>query len=152
MLSMLEYISTAVMSNERNDPKAATWVYFDEIYLLLRDSLSANFLYTSWKRFRKYNAYATGITQNVQNCLTNDTAYAMLANSEFVVMLRQTKDIDSVVELYGLSEPQRKYLLLAQPGEGIIKMGNSLIPFNNPQPKDTKTYKLLTTKPGEMEG
>ena len=40
---------------------------------------------------------------------------------------------------------------LAQPGEGIIKMGNSLIPFNNPQPKDTKTYKLLTTKPGEME-
>lgn len=131
--------------------KAATWVYFDEIYLLLRDSLSANFLYTSWKRFRKYNAYATGITQNVQDCLTNDTAYAMLANSEFVVMLRQTKDIDSVVELYGLSEPQRKYLLLAQPGEGIIKMGNSLIPFNNPQPKDTKTYKLLTTKPGEME-
>lgn len=119
--------------------------------LLLRDSLSANFLYTSWKRFRKYNAYATGITQNVQDCLTNDTAYAMLANSEFVVMLRQTKDIDSVVELYGLSEPQRKYLLLAQPGEGIIKMGNSLIPFNNPQPKDTKTYKLLTTKPGEME-
>ena len=137
MLSMLEYINTAVMSNERNDPKAATWVYFDEIYLLLRDSLSANFLYTSWKRFRKYNAYATGITQNVQDCLTNDTAYAMLANSEFVVMLRQTKDIDSVVELYGLSEPQRKYLLLAQPGEGIIKMGNSLIPFNNPQPKDT---------------
>ena len=151
MLSMLEYINTAVMSNERNDPKAATWVYFDEIYLLLRDSLSANFLYTSWKRFRKYNAYATGITQNVQDCLTNDTAYAMLANSEFVVMLRQTKDIDSVVELYGLSDPQRKYLLLAQPGEGIIKMGNSLIPFNNPQPKDTKTYKLLTTKPGEME-
>ena len=151
MLSMLEYINTAVMSNERNDPKAATWVYFDEIYLLLRDSLSANFLYTSWKRFRKYNAYSTGITQNVQDCLTNDTAYAMLANSEFVVMLRQTKDIDSVVELYGLSEPQRKYLLLAQPGEGIIKMGNSLIPFNNPQPKDTNTYKLLTTKPGEME-
>ena len=70
MLSMLEYINTAVMSNERNDPKAATWVYFDEIYLLLRDSLSANFLYTSWKRFRKYNAYATGITQtpNLWSC------------------------------------------------------------------------------------
>ena len=26
MLSMLEYINTCVMSNERNDPKAATWV------------------------------------------------------------------------------------------------------------------------------
>ena len=151
MLSMLEYINTAVMGNERNDPQAATWVYFDEIYLLLRDSLSANFLYTSWKRFRKYNAYATGITQNVQDCLTNDTAYAMLANSEFVVMLRQTKDIDSVVELYGLSAPQRSHLLLAQPGQGILKMGNNLIPFLNNYPKDSKTYRLLTTKPGEME-
>ena len=56
MLSMLEYINTCVMSNERNDPKAATWVYFDEIYLLLRDKLSSQFLYTSWKRFRKYNS------------------------------------------------------------------------------------------------
>ena len=36
-------------------------------------------------------------------------------------------------------------------GTALAAMGNSLIPFNNPQPKDTKTYKLLTTKPGEME-
>lgn len=150
MLSMLEYINTCVMHNERNDPAAATWVYFDEIYLLLRDALSAHFLFVSWKRFRKYNAYATGITQNVQDCLSNDTAYSLLANSEFVVMLRQTKDIDSVVELYGLSEPQKKYLLLADPGQGILKMGNSLIPFVNDYPKNTKTYRLLTTKPGEL--
>lgn len=151
MLSMLEYINTCVMSNERNDPKAATWVYFDEIYLLLRDKLSSQFLYTSWKRFRKYNAYATGITQNVQDCLSNDTAYAMLANSEFVCMLRQTKDIDSVVELYGLSDPQKNYLKLAKPGQGILKMGNNLIPFVNDHPTNTKIYRLLTTKPGEME-
>lgn len=150
MLSMLEYINTCVMKNDRTDPEAATWVYFDEIYLLLRNELSAHFLFISWKRFRKYNAYATGITQNVQDCLSNDTAYAMLANSEFVVMLRQTKDIDSVVKLYGLSEPQRNYLLLAQPGQGILKMGNALIPFENEYPKDTTTYRLLTTKPGEV--
>lgn len=151
MLSMLEYINTRVMENNRSDPEAATWAYFDEIYLLLRNELSAHFLFVSWKRFRKYNAYATGITQNVQDCLANDTAYAMLANSEFVVMLRQTKDIDSVAELYGLSEPQRNYLLLAQPGQGILKMGNALIPFENEYPKGTKTYRLLTTKPGETE-
>ena len=151
MLSMLEFINTQVVQGDRSSPDAATWVYFDEVYLLLRNELSAHFLYTSWKRFRKYNAYATGITQNVQDCLSNDTAYAMLANSEFVVLLRQTKDIDSVAELYGLSEPQRNYLLLARPGQGILKLGNSLIPFENDYPKQTKTYRLLTTKPGEME-
>ena len=68
----------------------------------------APFLYQSWKRFRKYNAYATGITQNAQDCLTNDTACAVLSNSEFVVMLRQTKDILPLRKLYGLSEPQQE--------------------------------------------
>ena len=124
--------------------------FFGGVVIYFANELSAHFLYVSWKRFRKYNAYATGITQSVQDCLSNDTAYAMLANSEFVVLLRQTKDIDSVAELYGLSEPQKNYLLLARPGQGILKLGNSLIPFENEYPKN-KTYQLLTTKPGEME-
>lgn len=151
MLYMLEFINTRVMTTERSSSACATWVYFDEIYLLLQNELSAHFLFTSWKRFRKYNAFATGITQNVEDCLSNSTAYAMLANSEFVCMLRQTKDIDHVVELYGLSDIQRNYLLKARPGQGILKMGNALIPFVNDYPKNTKSYRLLTTKPGELE-
>lgn len=151
MLYMLEFINTRVMTTERSSSACATWVYFDEIYLLLQNELSAQFLFTSWKRFRKYNAFATGITQNIEDCLSNSTAYAMLANSEFVCMLRQTKDIDHVVELYGLSDIQRNYLLKARPGQGILKMGNALIPFVNDYPKNTKSYHLLTTKPGELE-
>ena len=145
MLYMLEFINTRVMTTERSSSTCATWVYFDEIYLLLQNELSAQFLFTSWKRFRKYNAFATGITQNIEDCLSNSTAYAMLANSEFVCMLRQTKDIDHVVELYGLSDIQRNYLLKARPGQGILKMGNALIPFVNDYPKNTKSYRLLTT-------
>lgn len=151
MLYMLEFINTRVMTTERSSSTCATWVYFDEIYLLLQNELSAQFLFTIWKRFRKYNAFATGITQNIEDCLSNSTAYAMLANSEFVCMLRQTKDIDHVVELYGLSDIQRNYLLKARPGQGILKMGNALIPFVNDYPKNTKSYRLLTTKPGELE-
>lgn len=150
MLSMLEFLNTCVMSNERNDPTAATWIYFDEIYLLLRDPRSAEFLFKSWKRFRKYNAYATGITQNIQDCLSNDIAYALLANSEFVLMLRQSKDIESVAEMYGLSEQQKNFLVTAPPGEGILKMGNEMIQFDNIWPKDSLIYKMITTKPGEM--
>lgn len=151
MISMLEFINTAVMNSNRKDANAATWVYFDEIYLLLRDEESAKFLYQSWKRFRKYNAYATGITQNAQDCLTNDTACAVLSNSEFVVMLRQTKDILPLRKLYGLSEPQQEYLKLATAGQGILKMGNNIIPFENKQPTTGKVYKLISTKPGEAE-
>ena len=33
--------------------------------------MSADFLNSTWKRFRKYNAYATGITQDIQDYLAN---------------------------------------------------------------------------------
>ena len=32
---------------------------------------------------------------------------------------------------------------------GLIKVGSSLVPFANKFPKNTKLYKLMTTKPGE---
>ena len=73
----------------------------------------------------------------------------MLSNSEFVCLLRQSREIDHVVALYNLSDAQKHYLTNAQPGQGILKMGNALITFRNDHPKDTKIYKLLTTKPGE---
>lgn len=58
MMSLLEFINMQVMTNRRKDATAATWIYFDEIHVLLKDPMSSNFLYSSWKRFRKYNAYA----------------------------------------------------------------------------------------------
>ena len=138
-----------VMTNRRKDATAATWIYFDEIHVLLKDPMSSNFLYSSWKRFRKYNAYATGISQDIQDYLDNPVAYALLSNSEFVIMLRQSKSLEALERLYGLSKPQLEFLRNASEGHGIIKMGNSMIPFSNLEPKDTAVYKLITTKPGE---
>ena len=93
MMSLLEFINMQVMTNRRKDATAATWIYFDEIHVLLKDPMSSNFLYSSWKRFRKYNAYATGISQDIQDYLDNPVAYALLSNSEFVIMLRQSKSL-----------------------------------------------------------
>ena len=137
------------VTNRRKDATAATWIYFDEIHVLLKDPMSSNFLYSSWKRFRKYNAYATGISQDIQDYLDNPVAYALLSNSEFVIMLRQSKSLEALERLYGLSKPQLEFLRNASEGHGIIKMGNSMIPFSNLEPKDTAVYKLITTKPGE---
>ena len=136
MMSLLEFINMQVMTNRRKDATAATWIYFDEIHVLLKDPMSSNFLYSSWKRFRKYNAYATGISQDIQDYLDNPVAYALLSNSEFVIMLRQSKSLEALERLYGLSKPQLEFLRNASEGHGIIKMGNSMIPFSNLEPKD----------------
>ena len=89
------------------------------------------------------------ISQDIQDYLDNPVAYALLSNSEFVIMLRQSKSLEALERLYGLSKPQLEFLRNASDGHGIIKMGNSMIPFSNLEPKDTAVYKLITTKPGE---
>ena len=37
----------------------------------------------------------------------------------------------------------------ADAGCGLIKYGSALVPFINRFPRDTKLYRLMTTKPGE---
>lgn len=124
--------------------------FIDEIYLLFQHEYSANFLFTLWKRVRKYGAYATGITQNVDDLLQSHTARTMLANSEFIIMLNQAPtDRIELAKLLNISDNQLSYITNVGAGHGLIKVGSSLIPFANKFPKNTKLYKLMTTKPGE---
>ena len=54
---------------------------------------------------RKYGAYASGITQNVDDLLQSHTARTMLANSEFIIMLNQAStDRLELAKLLNISE------------------------------------------------
>ena len=133
-----------------NYSEEKTFIFIDEIYLLFQHEYSANFLFTLWKRVRKYGAYATGITQNVDDLLQSHTARTMLANSEFLIMLNQAStDRIELAKLLNISDLQLSYITNVDAGHGLIKVGSSLVPFANKFPKNTKLYKLMTTKPGE---
>lgn len=74
----------------------------------------------------------------------------MLSNSEFIVMLNQAgPDRQKLAELLNISEEQMNYITNADAGCGLIKYGSALVPFVNRFPKNTRLYKLMTTKPGE---
>lgn len=159
LLVMLDAILNRVIRN-----RAAgryTHVYIDEIYLFFTQQgvsgsvnrgsdYSGEFLYKCWKRFRKYYATLTGITQNVEECLHSDTARMMFANSEFLMMFNQAPtDRDDLSVLLGMSKAQMDFVSNAPPGQGLIKVGGAIVPFRNDFPKDTSLYRLMTTKPGE---
>ena len=112
---------------------------------------SAQFLFKLWKRVRKYGAYCTGITQNVEDLLQSHTARAMLSNSEFIVMLNQAAtDRQELARLLNIADTQIGYITNVDVGEGLLKIGSSLVPFVNRYPKDTKLYRLMTTKLSEQ--
>ena len=150
MLVILDSILNRIITN-RNKGRT-TYIFIDEIYLLFQHEYSANFLFTLWKRVRKYGAYCTGITQNVDDLLQSHTARTMLANSEFIVMLNQaTTDRIELAKLLSISEAQLGYITDVKEGHGLLKIGSALVPFVSEFPKNTKLYKLMTTKPGEGE-
>ena len=145
MLVVLDSILNRITQNRAKGRN--TYIFIDEIYLLLRNEYSANFLYTLWKRVRKYGAYLIGITQNVEDMLQNNTARAMMANSELIIMLNQAStDRAELAKLLNISDLQLSYITNVGAGEGLLKIGSSLIPFSNKFPKDTELYKLMTTK------
>ena len=148
MLVVLDSILNRITSNRAKNKN--TYIFIDEIYLLFQYEYSANFLFTLWKRVRKYGAFATGITQNVEDLLQSHTARTMLANSEFIIMLNQAStDRIELAKLLNISDPQMSFITNVGAGEGLIKVGSSIVPFVNHFPKNTKLYKLFTTKPGE---
>ena len=148
MLVILDSIINRITTNRMKGKQ--TFIFIDEIYLLFMHEYSAQFLFKLWKRVRKYGAYCTGITQNVDNLLQSHTARTMLSNSEFILMLNQAAtDRAELAKLLNISDLQLSYITNVDAGHGLIKVGSSLVPFANIFPKNTKLYKLMSTKPGE---
>ena len=148
MLVVLDNILNRITANKAKGRK--TYIFIDEIYLLFKHEYSANFLFTLWKRVRKYGAFITGITQNVEDLLQSHTARTMLANSELVVMLNQAAtDRAELADLMGISDLQMSYITGVEAGHGLVKIGSALVPFVNRVPKDTMLFQLMNTKPGE---
>ena len=150
MLVVLDSIFNRIIRNRQQGRN--TWIYIDEIYVLFQHEYSANFLFTLWKRVRKYRACCTGITQNVDDLLQSHTARTMLANSEFLVMLNQAAtDRTELARLLNISDNQLSYITNVDSGRGLIKCGSAIVPFMDNFPKN-RLYKLMTTKPSDTDG
>ena len=127
-----------------------THIFIDEFHVVFENEYSGEFFNSAWRRFRKRNAYPTAITQNVEYLLDSVLASSMLSNSEFIVMLNQAaSDREKLAKLLTISSEQMSYITNSEAGCGLLKYGSALVPFVNKFPKNTKLYKLMTTKPGE---
>lgn len=153
MLIVLDQVWNRITLNRGKGKR--TWIYIDEIYLLFANEYSAAFLYELYKRARKWGGIPTGITQNVEDLLKSDLARTMLSNSMFLMMLNQAKsDRRELATLLDISETQLSYVTNSDSGQGLMFIGNGegkgIVPFHDEFPRDTKLYKMMTTKVDEV--
>ena len=136
-----------------NRGRKTTRYYCDEFHLLLKEEQTAAYSVEIWKRFRKWGGIPTAITQNVKDLLASREVENIFENSDFVLMLNQAAGDQAILaKQLNISPQQMKYVTHSEAGEGLIFYGNVVLPFIDRFPKDTELYRVMTTKPEEVEG
>ena len=144
-----EFVSQAVDQNFHEG--AATWCYFDEFHILLRDPLTASYFVAVWKMLRKKGCVPSALTQNVKDLLASREIENILDNTDFMILLSQAQsDRTILAKQLGISEHQLSYITHSNSGEGLLFYGNVTIPFVDRFPRG-EIYDLLTTRPEDMK-
>ena len=144
-----EFVSQAVDQNFHEG--AATWCYFDEFHILLRDPLTASYFVAVWKMLRKKGCVPSALTQNVKDLLASREIENILDNTDFMILLSQAQsDRTILAKQLGISEHQLSYITHSNSGEGLLFYGNVTIPFVDRFPRG-EIYDLLTTRPEDKK-
>ena len=143
-----EFVTQAVEDNFREG--VATWCYFDEFHVLLRDQLTASYFVAVWKMLRKKGCVPSALTQNVKDLLASREIEAILDNTDFMVLLSQAQSDRAILaKQLGISEHQLSYITHSNSGEGLLFYGSVTIPFVDRFPRG-EIYDLLTTRPEDL--
>ena len=144
-----EFVKSAVNTNFENG--IATWCYFDEFHILLRDPLTASYFVSIWQMLRKRGCVPSALTQNVKHLLASQEIQNILDNTDFLILLSQAQSDRAILaKQLGISEHQLSYITQSNSGEGLLFYGSVTIPFVDRFPKG-EIYDLLTTRPEDLK-
>ena len=135
---LLSWIWEKFVKKNSEDRKKAKQkrVIVDEAWMLLPFPEAVDFLNKMARRARKRNVSLAIISQRFQDFYEKPEAQAVLTSSDTKLFLAQDKsEIQYVKEVFKLSEGEANYLITAQKGEGLLKVGN-----------DTAILKITPTK------
>lgn len=98
----------------------------DEAWQLMKYEDAANFMFSIAKRARKYNLGLTTITQDVGDFMESSMGKAIVANASMHLFMKQsTAAIDSLAQLFKLTDNEKKSLLNFPRGRGLFFAGQN---------------------------
>ena len=124
---LLSWIWEKFVKKNSEDRKKAKQkrVIVDEAWMLLPYPEAVDFLNKMARRARKRNVSLAIISQRFQDFYEKPEAQAVLTSSDTKLFLAQDKsEIQYLKEVFKLSEGEANYLITAQKGEGLLKVGN----------------------------
>lgn len=96
----------------------------DEAWWMMRSEDTASFLYSMVKRGRKYYLGVATITQDVDDFMNSPYGKPIITNSSIQLLLKQSPtSMDSLQEVFNLTDEEKYLLLESDVGEGIFFAG-----------------------------
>ena len=108
MLIMQDLVNSQVSMNFLRG--IATWCYFDEFHVLLRDRLTASYCVAIWKMLRKKGCVPSALTQNVKDFLASPEIENIFENSDFLVLLSQAQGDRQIFSQTAWDQPPPAFL------------------------------------------
>lgn len=141
-----------VINADRTKAKA---IIFDEAWRVLNSETDKSgevgkFVETIARTIRGLGGSAIFATQDIKDLLKNDRARSILTQSESKLILKmQNFEADAAQEILNLNDEEKRRIVKAEKGEGILCVGNSRIGIQITGSE--KERKLITTSRMELE-
>lgn len=120
------YIALAHIWNVIRTVQTRRMLIVDEAWQLMKYEDAASFMFSIAKRARKYNLGLTTITQDVGDFMSSRMGRAIVANASMHLFMKQdTSAIDTLSNLFKLTDNERKSLLNFPRGRGLFFAGQS---------------------------
>ncbi|MBA3779221.1 MAG: hypothetical protein H0X16_07985, partial [Chloroflexi bacterium] len=124
-------------------------VVIDEAWKVMRQPSGAEFVEELARSARHYHAGLQLATQDIVEFLRSDFGEAVVKQCDLRILLGQTPEgADVLARYFDLTPAERRLLVHARPGEGLLFVGRSHTAFEATVSR--REYALLTTRPADL--
>ena len=124
-------------------------VVVDEAWKVMRQASGADFVEELARSARHYHAGLQLATQDIVEFLRSPYGEAIVKQCDLRVLLGQTPEgADALTRFFDLTAPERRALVHARPGEGLLFVGRSHTAFEAVVSR--REYAMLTTRPTDL--
>jgi type IV secretory pathway VirB4 component len=126
-------------------------IVVDEAWKVMRQPAGAEFIEELARSARHYHAGLHLATQDIVEFFGSPAGETIVKQCDMRILLGQTPEgADALARYFDLTPAERRLLLHARPGEGLLFFGRSHVAFEAVVSR--REYAVLTTRPSDLTG
>jgi TraG P-loop domain len=147
--SVAQLAALALLWDAVRIDKARKLIVVDEAWKVMRHPAGAAFIEELARSARHYHAGLQLATQDIVEFLRSDFGESIVKQCDIRILLGQTPEgADALARYFDLTPAERRSLIHARPGEGLLFVGRSHVAYEATVSR--REYAALTSRPSDL--